>query len=76
MASITTDKNDTLCFEIDGLQEILHWLLSWAGRVRVKEPEELRELFPECSQSCRRDELFAAISAASTHSPGPRQSLC
>jgi predicted DNA-binding transcriptional regulator YafY len=45
MASITTDKNDTLCFEIDGLQEILHWLLSWAGRVRVKEPEELRELF-------------------------------
>lgn len=44
------DGSATLCFEVDGLQEILHWLLSWAGRVRVKEPEELRILLLESLQ--------------------------
>jgi predicted DNA-binding transcriptional regulator YafY len=39
------DGSATLRLEVDGLEEVLHWLLSWAGRVRVEEPEELRELY-------------------------------
>ena len=38
------DGSATLNFEVDGLQEILHWLLSWAGRVTVEAPDELRTL--------------------------------
>ncbi|WLD13544.1 helix-turn-helix transcriptional regulator [Planctellipticum variicoloris] len=39
------DGSVILRFQIDGLNEILHWLLSWAGRVRVQQPAELKELF-------------------------------
>lgn len=39
------DGTATLSFQVDGLEEILHWLLTWAGRVEVRKPEELRELF-------------------------------
>ena len=41
------DGSATLRFEVDGLQEIVHWLLSWAGRVEVLQPTELRKLFVE-----------------------------
>lgn len=35
----------TLSFRVDGLSEILHWILSWAGQVRVQSPDELKDLF-------------------------------
>lgn len=39
------DGTTTLTFQVDGLEEILHWVLSWAGRVQVEEPKELKNLF-------------------------------
>ena len=39
------DGKVTLQFTVDGLNEILHWILSWAGRVRVQKPEVLKTLF-------------------------------
>lgn len=39
------DGSVTLRFQVDGLNEILHWLLSWAGRVTVQTPDELKALF-------------------------------
>jgi predicted DNA-binding transcriptional regulator YafY len=36
------DGGVTLSFRVDGLREILHWVLGWSGRVQVIEPEELR----------------------------------
>ena len=35
----------TLSFQVDGLSEILHWILSWAGQVRVQKPDELKDMF-------------------------------
>lgn len=34
----------TLTFTVDGLNEILRWVVGWAGRVRVVKPAELRDL--------------------------------
>lgn len=39
------DGRVTLAFNVDGLNEILHWLLSWTGQVEVIKPDELRVLF-------------------------------
>ena len=39
------DGSVTLQFNVDGLEEILNWLLSWAGRVKVTEPQELKDRF-------------------------------
>lgn len=39
------DGRVTLTFHVDGLSEILHWILSWAGRVQIVHPDELKELF-------------------------------
>jgi proteasome accessory factor B len=39
------DGSVTLTFEVDGLNEILHWLLSWAGRVTIQQPDELKSQF-------------------------------
>jgi predicted DNA-binding transcriptional regulator YafY len=36
------DGGVTLSFRVDGLKEILHWVLGWSGRVEVLEPDELR----------------------------------
>lgn len=38
------DGEVTLQFTVDGLNEILRWVLGWAGRVRVVKPAELRDL--------------------------------
>lgn len=38
------DGSVTLTFRVDGLTEIVRWVLGWAGRVRVVRPVELREL--------------------------------
>ena len=34
----------TLTYRVDGLEEILWWVLGWAGRATVIQPTELREL--------------------------------
>lgn len=39
------DGSVTLTFRVDGLNEILNWLLSWAGRVQILRPDELKVLF-------------------------------
>jgi len=38
------DGSVILSFQVDGLEEIVHWLLSWTGRAEVLTPPELREL--------------------------------
>lgn len=38
------DGSVTLTFKVDGLNEIVRWVLGWAGRVTVLKPEELREI--------------------------------
>jgi predicted DNA-binding transcriptional regulator YafY len=41
------DGSATLHFQVDGLEEILNWLLAWAGKVRVVHPPELQQRFLE-----------------------------
>jgi predicted DNA-binding transcriptional regulator YafY len=41
------DGTATLTFQVDGLEEILWWVLGWSGRVRVINPPELREMVLE-----------------------------
>ena len=38
------DGTVTLAFVVDGLSEIVHWLLGWSGRVTVLQPPELRTM--------------------------------
>lgn len=38
------DGSVTLSFTVDGLDEILHWILSWSGKVKVIAPHELKLL--------------------------------
>jgi len=33
-----------LTFQVDGLEEIVHWILGWSGRVKVLAPTELKVL--------------------------------
>ena len=44
-ASTLKDGSLILSFQVDGLNEILNWILSWAGQVRVQKPDELKALF-------------------------------
>lgn len=44
-ASTHKDGSLILSFQVDGLNEILNWILSWAGEVRVQKPDELKALF-------------------------------
>ena len=39
------DGSVTLKFQIDGVEEILNWILSWAGCVRVIKPQALEERY-------------------------------
>lgn len=41
------DGEVTLRFTVDGLSEVLRWVIGWAGRVRVVKPVELRNLVVE-----------------------------
>lgn len=41
------DGSATLSFRVDGLDEILWWLLPWTGFAQVIKPSELRERFVE-----------------------------
>lgn len=45
------DGRATVIFDVDGLNEILHWLLSWTGQVEVIKPDELRVLFRNTLQA-------------------------
>jgi predicted DNA-binding transcriptional regulator YafY len=38
------DGTVTLTFRVDGLNEIVRWVLGWGGRVKVVRPQELRGL--------------------------------
>lgn len=38
------DGEVTLSFVVDGLNEVVHWLLGWSGRVTVVRPQELRSM--------------------------------
>ncbi len=38
------DGTATLTFQVDGLEEILWWVLSWSGRVQVIAPRQLKVL--------------------------------
>lgn len=51
MAKTHRDGSVTLTFRVDGLNEILNWLLSWSGKVTVANPAELRTLFIQSLQS-------------------------
>ena len=37
------DGGVILTFRVDGLDEIVHWVLGWTGRVAVVQPDELRQ---------------------------------
>lgn len=41
------DESVTLCFRVDGLDEILWWLLPWTGFAQVIQPPELRQRLVE-----------------------------
>ena len=45
------DGSVTMTFRVDGLNEILNWVLSWSGKVTVVKPAELRTLFIQTLQS-------------------------
>ena len=38
------DGRATLSFRVDGLDEILWWILGWSGRAKVLKPQKLREM--------------------------------
>ncbi len=41
------DGRVTLTFQVDGLNEIVWWVLGWSSRAKVTQPEELRKLVVE-----------------------------
>jgi predicted DNA-binding transcriptional regulator YafY len=41
------DGRAILSFKVDGLDEILWWVLGWSGRAKVIQPEKLREMVLE-----------------------------
>src|SRR5262249_52735816 len=58
------DGDVTLGFRVDGLNEIVHWVLGWSGRATVVRPPELRELVVE--------ELRKALSLNQANDDHPR----
>ncbi len=38
------DGGVRLMFTVDGLDEIVWWVLGWSGRAKVHAPEELRDM--------------------------------
>lgn len=47
--TVTTQKDGsvTLKFQVDGLEEILGWILTWTGRIKVIQPTLLRDMVIE-----------------------------
>jgi predicted DNA-binding transcriptional regulator YafY len=50
-ARLHKDGTATFSFRVDGLEEILWWVLGWSGRVRVVRPPELRQMVLEQLQA-------------------------
>jgi predicted DNA-binding transcriptional regulator YafY len=46
-----TDGSLTVSFEVDGLEEIVWWVLGWSSRVSVIEPKELKKMVREKLQA-------------------------
>jgi len=44
------DGTVTLSFTVDGLEEILRWILTWTGQVTIVKPDQLRQRFVEALQ--------------------------
>ncbi len=74
------DGSVTLFFQVDGLPEIANWVLGWAGRASVIEPQELRDLVvkqlqlalkmqQECSSLVRPQQHHSQGGAAGTTAP-------
>jgi WYL domain len=66
------DGSVTLTFQVDGLNEILRWILGWGHRAKVIQPPELRELiaaWPSSSRPRRRRSFIRATSAITVASP-------
>jgi predicted DNA-binding transcriptional regulator YafY len=42
---VNDDGSVTLSFRVDGLEEILGWLLGWSGRIEIVKPAELGSLY-------------------------------
>lgn len=49
------DGSAEFSFRIDGLNEIVRWILGWAGKVTVLKPKELRELVIEQHRTAIRN---------------------
>jgi len=45
------DGRAVLSFKVDGLDEIVWWILGWSGRVKVIKPQRLREMVVEKLQT-------------------------
>jgi predicted DNA-binding transcriptional regulator YafY len=41
------DGRVTLMFQVDGLKELLRWVLGWSGRCKIIQPAKLREMVAE-----------------------------
>lgn len=41
------DHSVQVIFNVDGLDEILNWILTWTGKVTIEAPEELKNLYLE-----------------------------
>ena len=42
-----SDGRATLSFRVDGLDEIVWWVLGWSGRAKIPRPESLQEMVAE-----------------------------
>ncbi len=58
-ASTHKDGSLTLSFQVDGLNEILNWILSWAGQVRVQKPDELKAMFVQALEDAIQMQAMA-----------------
>ena len=45
------DGSVTMNFTVDGLDEILRWILTWTGQVTIIQPDELKQRFVETLES-------------------------
>jgi predicted DNA-binding transcriptional regulator YafY len=45
------DGSVTFSFSVDGLEELLNWVLGWTGHVTILEPAELRDMYRSRLQS-------------------------
>ena len=45
------DGSLTMTFTVDGLEEILRWILTWTGQVTIIQPDELKERFVKTLQA-------------------------